>query len=213
MSAATVAKLDGTLGAVAKEIARLHGDILSAARMSLEKAIRIGELLTRVKASRKGKWLLWLKEHAPFDQKTAWRYMHCYDNRGKLGNVPNLTAAYEILALPDPQKPKRERRSKAVEQLVSKGIAKDARAAREMLRKREEEAEEPKPEPKPRLEPDSGSGLPAPRGWTPGMLEGNDLTDEELGVVKRVREYLAGTSKGRCEVFLRYIRENLECGA
>jgi hypothetical protein len=99
MSAATVAKLDGTLCAVTKEIARLHGDILSAARMSLEKAIRIGELLSRVRASRKGKWLAWLKDNAPFSQKTAWRYMECFDRRDELQlvNVTNLSDAYALL--------------------------------------------------------------------------------------------------------------------
>jgi hypothetical protein len=59
-------KLDGTLGAVAKEIRRLHDEILSAAKTSLEKAIRVGELLSRVRASRKGRWLLLDREERAF---------------------------------------------------------------------------------------------------------------------------------------------------
>jgi hypothetical protein len=102
MSAATVAKLDGTLGAVAKEIARLHGDILSAARMSLEKAIRIGELLSRVRASRKGKWLAWIKESAPFSDQTARNYIRVYHQRDdpRFKTVLNLNDAYALLCAP-----------------------------------------------------------------------------------------------------------------
>ena len=96
---------------------------------------------------------------------------------------------------------------------MSKGIAKDQREARELLRKREEEAEAVEaPEPEPKPEPDSKPELQAPNAWTPPVLEENDLTDAELAVVKHVREYLTSTPEGRCEAFLRYIRENLECG-
>jgi hypothetical protein len=106
----------------------------------------------------------------------------------------------------DAAKPKR--RSKAVEELVSKGIARDERAARKLLKEREEApaavlVEEPKPE--------SPAGK-TPGGRTPNVLSESDLTGEELGVVNRIREYLASTPKGRCEAFLRYIRGNLECG-
>jgi hypothetical protein len=96
---ATSAQLDGTLSAVTKEISRLHGEILSAARTSLTKAIRIGELLDRVRASRKGKWLVWLKDNAPFSDKTARNYIHCFKRRAelKLENVSNLSDAYALL--------------------------------------------------------------------------------------------------------------------
>src|SRR4029077_4285583 len=77
------AKLDGTLASVVKEIKRLHGEILSAAKMSLQKEIQVGKLLHRVRASRKGNVLSWVKDNAPFSQKTAWRYMECYDRQGE----------------------------------------------------------------------------------------------------------------------------------
>jgi hypothetical protein len=93
------AQLDGSLNAVVKEIAKLHGEILLAARTSLTKAIRIGGLLGRVRVSRKGKWLSWLKDNAPFSQKTAWNYMACYQRRAELElvNVTNLSDAYALL--------------------------------------------------------------------------------------------------------------------
>jgi hypothetical protein len=208
---------DGTLAGVTKEIVRLHGEVFATAKTTLQKAIRIGELLSRVRSSRKGKWLVWLKESVPFSDQTARNYVRVYEHRDdpKFKTVLNPSDAYALLCTPKSanlaglgdHKPKR--RSEAAEQLVSRGIAKDARAAREMLRKRKEE---PNPE-KPKPEPDSKPELPAPKGWTPPLLEESDLTDEELGVVRHVREYLASTPKGRCEGFLRYVRENLECGA
>src|SRR5438034_797321 len=93
----TVAKLlDGTLGAVVKEITRLHGEIFDAARTTLTKAIRIGELLTRVRASRKGNWLKWIDDNLPFSHDSALRYLHCYERRDdpRLRNVRNLSDAY-----------------------------------------------------------------------------------------------------------------------
>ena len=95
-------KLDGTLGAVVKEIAKLHGEILIAARMSLSKAIRIGQLLNRVRASRKGNWLKWIADNAPFSDKTARNYISVYQRRAelKLENVSNLSEAYALLSAP-----------------------------------------------------------------------------------------------------------------
>src|SRR2546427_7821935 len=95
-------QLDGTLGAVVKEIVKLHDEILTAARTSLSKAIRIGELLSRVRASRKGKWLKWLDENAPFTRQTASNYIRCFERRADLEckNVLHLSDAYAFLALP-----------------------------------------------------------------------------------------------------------------
>ena len=94
-----VVKLDGTLASVEKEITRLHSEIISAARMSLEKAIKVGELLNRIRSSRKGKWVEWIEKKAPFSHDTAIRYMRCYENRNdpKFRNVRNLSEAYERL--------------------------------------------------------------------------------------------------------------------
>src|SRR2546423_1652139 len=93
---------DGTLAGVVKQITRLHGEILAAAKMSLEKAIKIGELLCRVRASRKGKWLLWLNENVLFSDRTARNYISCFNRRDelKLENVSNLSDAYALLCAP-----------------------------------------------------------------------------------------------------------------
>jgi hypothetical protein len=49
----TVVKLDGKLPSVTKEIRRLHGEILSAFKVSVPKAIRVGELLDHIRKSRR----------------------------------------------------------------------------------------------------------------------------------------------------------------
>jgi DUF3102 family protein len=95
-------KLDGTIASVAREIRRLHSEILTTARTTLAKAIRIGELLTRVRASRRGKWMEWLQSNAPFSHQTAYNYIRVYEHRDdpKFQNVLNLADAYAALCPP-----------------------------------------------------------------------------------------------------------------
>src|SRR2546429_112916 len=105
MSNAAIVKphrLEGNIDSTAREIVRLHTEILSAARASLEKAIHIGRLLARIRASRKGKWLLWLESNVPFSQKTAYNYISCFERRAelKLVNVTSLSDAYALLLPP-----------------------------------------------------------------------------------------------------------------
>ena len=82
------------------EIKRLHDQILRHARQSLNNAIRIGEVLTQVKAVLKhGQWLEWLESSAPFSERTAQNYMACYARRDafKSANVADLTKAYGLI--------------------------------------------------------------------------------------------------------------------
>ena len=85
------------------EIRSLHGEIMGAARTTLDKAIRIGALLTEQKASmRHGKWLPWMEANLPFSRQTADNYRRIFDNREKLPTVGNLelTDAYRLLGAP-----------------------------------------------------------------------------------------------------------------
>ena len=67
------------------EITRLHSEILEAARTSVDKAIRIGELLTQEKDKLDhGQWLPWLKANVPFTRATAANYMRCWERREEL---------------------------------------------------------------------------------------------------------------------------------
>lgn len=91
----TVAPLD--------EIKQLHSEIISSARTTLDKAIRIGELLTEQRGKLKhGQWLPWVRENLPFSDQTARRYMGVYLHRDEIQhNVEfELTDAYRLLSEP-----------------------------------------------------------------------------------------------------------------
>lgn len=67
------------------EIRNLHGDVLQAARLSLVKGVRIGELLTEIKKRcGHGNWLDYLDTHLPFSERTAQQYMMLFAKRDAL---------------------------------------------------------------------------------------------------------------------------------
>ena len=87
-----------------KEIVRLHESVWGHTRKTVKTMIRIGELLTEIKGGLKhGEWLPWIEKNLPFDQKTAWNYMHVFELRDKLGTIPNLsiTDVYRLLTSGD----------------------------------------------------------------------------------------------------------------
>jgi hypothetical protein len=91
------------------EIKRLHIEIYQVARMSLEKGVRIGQLLEEIRATKAhGQWLPWLKANVPFDQKTAWRYVNLFKKRDQIRNVPNLSQAYKLLTDEVPEPPQED---------------------------------------------------------------------------------------------------------
>ena len=54
------------------EIAKLHDEIYGAFKTTLEKAIRIGELLTEQKQNLKhGEFTSWVENNLPFTERTA----------------------------------------------------------------------------------------------------------------------------------------------
>ena len=89
------------------QITDLHSKIISHLRQSLQKAIKIGELLTEQKKSlRHGEWGPWIKRNLPFSDQTARNYMKLHHHRDtfKIKNVLNLTEAYRLLS--EEKKPK-----------------------------------------------------------------------------------------------------------
>jgi len=87
----------------AVEITKLHNEIAGHLRTSLEKAIKIGELLAEQKENLKhGEFTPWVKEHLPFTDRTARSYMrlHREKDRLKTETVSDLTSAYRLLAAP-----------------------------------------------------------------------------------------------------------------
>jgi hypothetical protein len=89
-----------------KEIRRLHEEIISALRLTLPKAIRIGELLAEQKAAMPhGDFFPWVAEHCEFSERTAERYMILYRRRDllKSDSVTGLAGAYRLLESPKAQ--------------------------------------------------------------------------------------------------------------
>ena len=89
---------------VVDEITKLHTKIFNRAKTNLKEGVRIGELLSKVKADLKhGEWLLWITKNVQFSDRTANRYMLLYKHRDKLKSaiVSDLTTAYKLLAAPE----------------------------------------------------------------------------------------------------------------
>jgi len=83
-----------------QEITQLHDEIGGYLKMSLEKAIKIGELLTEQKASLKhGEWLPWIESNLPFSTRTAEVYLKCYREREKIAESANLRDALSLLVV------------------------------------------------------------------------------------------------------------------
>jgi hypothetical protein len=81
----------------ANEIRRLHEELWG--KRSLEKAIRIGELLMRERKYQQGEWLVWLGFNFQFSHDTALRYMKYFEGRDELkaAGITTLDGAYRYL--------------------------------------------------------------------------------------------------------------------
>jgi len=89
-----------TLTNIAKEIAKTHREILGSLKMTIEKAIYVGELLVEAKGRLKhGLWLPWLKNNVPFAERTVNNYMACFKRRAyfKSANFADLSDAYSFI--------------------------------------------------------------------------------------------------------------------
>jgi DUF3102 family protein len=81
----------------ARQIVKLHDEILTAARSALTTAIRAGEILWSIKEKLEhGNWLPWLKASVPFSERTARNYVACYKRQDELNRqaIAGLTEAY-----------------------------------------------------------------------------------------------------------------------
>jgi hypothetical protein len=85
---------------VTEEINRLHGEIVEFGRVTLEKAFRIGQLLTEQKQSLPhGQFGNWIASNLPFSDRTARNYMRLHRERGRLKTetASDLGSAYRLL--------------------------------------------------------------------------------------------------------------------
>lgn len=83
-----------------EEINHLHAEVETHLKMTVEGAIRIGELLTEQKKSLKhGEFLSWLKLNISFSRRTATRYMKIYKGRDRFKwDTCPISKAYQSLA-------------------------------------------------------------------------------------------------------------------
>jgi 5-methylcytosine-specific restriction endonuclease McrA len=87
-------------GGVLQEIVKLHSEIIDHLKMSVEKGIRVGELLLLQKERLiHGEWTPWAEENLPFSYRTASNYMMLFKERYKVrrGSVTGLSEAYLLL--------------------------------------------------------------------------------------------------------------------
>ena len=113
------AKSQRIISCALKEIRDLNVEIMTAARTSVKKAIRIGELLIKVKSELPhGDFIPWVKENLKhsFSLTTAERWMRLFEKRNdpKIVNLTNLSDTYRLLAPPPDSAPVIDVESKVV---------------------------------------------------------------------------------------------------
>jgi hypothetical protein len=90
----------------AREIKTLHEQIEQTSRATVAAAVRIGELLTEVKANLKhGQWLPWLRANCAFSQPHAAKYMRAFQAQKLSPGLSSQTIAEAAAAAPS-QRPK-----------------------------------------------------------------------------------------------------------
>lgn len=98
-------EVDPSWSGAVEEINRLHHEILDSLRLSIPKAIRIGEVLSGIKISefspgrRKiphGHWQAWIKNHCRFSYDSAARYMRYYENKEFLKSCMDETSELKM---------------------------------------------------------------------------------------------------------------------
>jgi hypothetical protein len=98
----------------ATEINRLHDEICGELRTTVQKAIRIGELLTIQKVEieyQQGlrKWSPWVETNLNFDRTQAWRYMSCYRKSLSVAPAQQITIKeFSKITEPLPEEPEEE---------------------------------------------------------------------------------------------------------
>ena len=85
------------------KILSLHEEIAGYLKLTLDRAIHIGGLLTEQKADlQHGQWLPWIRENMPFSKRLAQDYIRFYEHREELksATLAGLTDARRYLTPP-----------------------------------------------------------------------------------------------------------------
>jgi DUF3102 family protein len=115
----------------AVEINKLHEEFYEGLRTTLQKAIRIGELLVeQKKACEYAEWTPWIKANLTFSPVTARRYMRCFHRRTEIAKrsseiVFHLDDAARLSATPSKEEiQERTQREKELDERA-KAVAKE----------------------------------------------------------------------------------------
>jgi hypothetical protein len=89
---------------IESKIIRLHDEVIRYGKMTIDRAIEIGQLLCKKKEKLEhGKWSNWVNIKMPFTIKTCQRYMDCFTYQGigqlKSDRGSNLTEYRKLIAL------------------------------------------------------------------------------------------------------------------
>lgn len=97
---------------IKRELAELHNTL----KMSVQKAIRIGQLLTEQKEFvGHGLFLNWLEANFDMGQRNAYRYMDLYEHQNEIAKMANLQEAYkQIETIEAQEKQSKEERERAM---------------------------------------------------------------------------------------------------
>lgn len=110
------------------EIQREIADLNSALKMSVQKAIRIGELLTEQKEIvGHGLFLSWLKDNIDISERSAQMYMKLFSYKDKTAEIADLQSAYRQIETIEAQAKltKEERERKMISQFKRTGTKPD----------------------------------------------------------------------------------------
>jgi len=133
-----------------EEIISLHSGIMTAARRSVQDAIKIGQIISEQKKQlQHGEFLPWV-EGLPISQQTTSNYMRLYNHSNKLLNIGNLQEAYkQIESFEHQQKQTEEQRKRSmIAEYRKTGIKPDGwdRSLDYVIQKDKEQAERQKAE-------------------------------------------------------------------
>lgn len=103
------------------EIQTLLIDLNRTLKMSVEKAIRIGQLLSEQKTDMQhGEFLPWLESNFEMSERMAYRYMSLFKHNDKVAKMANLQEAYQQIEYIE--KKEREDKQKHDEELIRQRI-------------------------------------------------------------------------------------------
>lgn len=120
---------------LAEEVNRLHAEVETFMIGSATRAIKVGELLSKLKVQiGHGKWRRWVETNLNFSYRTCRRYIHMFKNCGKFGGQEPKTMAQAEKIFSEALKLHGMEASEADEAAIKRALIQPIRAVRGRLR-------------------------------------------------------------------------------